>query len=86
MLRVSESKDLVILLQRLLSPSTIDSRSWDHRCLLRSMQRETRIKLGTNNFKILEQVNVVMIVQGISVDRLLGILQNIKNLKAQSVR
>ena len=39
------------------------------------MQRETQIKLCTNNFKILEQVYVVMIVQGISVDRLLRIFE-----------
>ena len=72
MLRVSEPEDLFDL-QRLLSPSTIDNQSWYHRRLLKSMQRETRIKLCTNNFKILEQVNVVMIIQGISVDPLLGI-------------
>ena len=42
------------------------------------MQRETRIKLCTNNFKILEQVYVMMIVHGISIDRLLGIFEVIE--------
>ena len=72
---MSEPEDLFDLLQKLLSPSTADSQSCYHRRLLRSMQRETQIKLCTSNFKILEQVDVVMIVQGISLDQLLGIVE-----------
>ena len=73
MLWVSDPEDLFDLLQQLLSPSTVES--WYQKHLLRSIQRETRIKLWTNNFKILEQVDVMMVVQGINVDRLLGIVE-----------
>ena len=73
MLRVSKPKYLLHLLQRLMSPSTGECQSWSHRRLLWSMQAEHRKKSCTNDFKILEQVNVVTIVQGIGVNQLLWV-------------
>ena len=73
MLRVSKTEYLFDPLQQLLSPSVAEqiAASWSRRYILRSTQCEQRIKLCTNSFQILEQVDVVLIVQGINIDQVL---------------
>ena len=73
LLLVSWTEYLFDPLQQLLSPSAAEqlAGSWSCRIHFRSTQCEQRIKLCTNSFQILEQVDVMLIVRGINVDQVL---------------